>query len=515
MNFRAAQGNRIDWFDTRIDSGFSNFLFIDRLYRSHSVLRRILSLARLLGYKSLLVEEIIESKCALLAEENAALRLRSPDYQKSTVHRLSFWRCLPDQVSCSEDFIGYAIFKSDHFVGRLLPEDHIYESVLPRVRLNSQNNFIHCRRNYAVQTVAGKYSVSGVLYAQQNDRTFVCAHVALRSALACLLPEGDISYARMNGFADVDHQTKAVGKGTGGLGPDALEKILQGVGIHYEKIIHEPNHGLSLPTEFQRDLYGFIELGCPALVGFELEDPNPGPNGSPRHIVPVIGHTFNEDAWVPEAQRSYFGNQLHYFSSESWLSTYVLHDDNFGPYYCLPRHFLKKENFRIILGMQRQLTAFSASVAEAVGFDFLQALAQNNPLVGQDWFDRFSIFARQGLLVLRTLLVERTSYLDHLLTVQSCEGIRIEPALIAQLENHLPEYFWMIEASAQELFTASRRKFGELLLSSTTPLPRPLDLTLMLAARLPGMVLIAESAGLSTEFTQLQGPTPIFSATSS
>ena len=52
-----------------------------------------------------------------------------------------------------------------------------------------------------------------------------------------------------------------------------------------------PKAGLDLPSEFQRDLSGFIETGCPALVGFELEDPNPGPDGSPRHIVPVIGQT--------------------------------------------------------------------------------------------------------------------------------------------------------------------------------------------------------------------------------
>lgn len=511
MDFRAATGRRIDWIDTRIEGGFSNFLFIDRQYRSHPVLRRIFSLARQMGFQSLLIEEILENNCQLLAEESASLSLRRSDFSGSITHRLSFWRCLPDHPTSPTDFIGYAIFKSDSFAGLPRPTDHIFEAVMPSGRSEAQNNFIHCSRTYTVQTAVSAQTVTGVLYAQQNDLTFVCAHVAMRTALSVLLPDADISYARMNGLAGVDHQSRLVGNGAG-LSPDDLERILKGLSVPYEKIVHEPNQGLNLPTEFQRDLYGFIESGCPALVGFELDDPNPGPDGSPRHIVPIIGHTFNDDAWVPDAQRSYFGNQLRYFSSESWLSSYVLHDDNFGPYYCLPRHFLKKDNFRIILGLQRQATAFSASDAEAVGFDFLHAIARTTPSIGQDWYDRFTVFARQGLLVLRAMLVERAAYIRHLREIRSWEGVPLEEDIISRMQNHLPERFWMIEASAQELYTASRRKFGELLLSCTLPLPRPLNLSVMLAARLPGVLLSLQQGGLATHPVQLQGHTPIFTS---
>jgi len=334
----------------------------------------------------------------------------------------------------------------------------------------------------------------------------------LRMALSCLLPDADITYARINGLAGVDHRTRTVGGGSG-LSPDDLQTILKGLGIAHEKIVHEPKAGLDLPTEFQRDLYGFIESGGPALIGFELEDPNPGPDGSRRHIVPIIGHTFNNDAWVPEAQRAYFGNQLRYFSSESWLSSYVLHDDNFGPYYCLPRHFLKKDNFRIILGLQRQATAFSANEAETVGFDFLYSIARFIPTVGQDWYDRFSVFCRQGLIVLRSQLVERSAYIRHLRELSGWNGDLLEDAIISQLENHLPERFWMIEASAHELFTASRRKFGELLLTSTVALPKPLNITPLLAARLPGILLLTQASGNLTRLpTKLQGHTSIYRA---
>ena len=42
---------------------------------------------------------------------------------------------------------------------------------------------------------------------------------------------------------------------------------------------------------------------------------------------------------------------------------------------------------------------------------------------------------------------------------------------------------WMVEASAPELFSASRRKFGEVLVSAMAPMPTPLNASLLLAAR--------------------------------
>ncbi|MEW6305023.1 MAG: hypothetical protein AB1705_16225 [Verrucomicrobiota bacterium] len=335
--------------------------------------------------------------------------------------------------------------------------------------------------------------------------------MTLRTALACLLPDADISYSRLNALVGVDHQSRKIGEGRG-LGPGDIEKVLSSLGVHYDKIIHEPRLQLQLPTDFQRDLYGFIESGCPALLGFELDEPNPGPDGGSRHIIPVLGHTFNEDTWVPDAMRDYFGDQLSYFSSESWLSTYVIHDDNFGPYYCLPRHFLKKDNFRVIFGLKPQPTSFSAVEAEAVGFDFLKAVAARIPALRQDWYDRFAVFQRCGLLVLRTTLVRHADYVAHLRALRSWEGVPLEESHVAGLDKSLPGYFWMIEASAPELFSASRRKFGEILLSATAPLPKRLDLSLFLAARLPGLLLLNNGRVVVAQ-SQLQGHTALFSLT--
>src|SRR5262249_36482969 len=150
------------------------------------------------------------------------------------------------------------------------------------------------------------------------------AHVALRSALSTVLPTKDVGYFEINQVCGIDHRTRSVGDG-GGLEPGEMEAVLKHFGVAYDKVVHEPNQNLLLPTDFQRHLYGVIESGYPSLVGFELDNNSAGGG---RHVIPVLGHTFNEDTWLPDAQRAYFGGNLAYYSSENWLSTFLVHDDN-------------------------------------------------------------------------------------------------------------------------------------------------------------------------------------------
>lgn len=512
MNFRQAIGKQFQRLDTGIESNFSNFVFVDQQYGSHPVLRRIFSLARKHQYHSLLVEEIAEADCALLAAENKVLAIRRPDFQRSEVHRISFFRSPINKAPAQPDFIGYVVFKRDFFAGQPQPRVHVFESVMPPFRQAEHNNFIHCQRQYEVNTSLGKFSVTGVLYAQQNDLTVVCAHVGLRTVLACLLPDGDITYERMNALAGIDHKNRQVGGGAGGLEPADMESILNSLNLSFDKIVHEPSQQLLLPTEYQRDLYGSIESGFPALVGFELDNPAAVANGGPRHAIPVLGHTFNEDAWIPQAQRAYFGGAQSYFPSENWLSTFVVHDDNFGPYFCLPRHFLKKDNFRLMYGLKSCPTTFNVVQAEAIGFAFCNAIVNARPRAGNDWYDRFAVFTRSGWLVLRTILIKKEHYLKHLQEIRTWNGALLEADMLQKFHDYLPPVFWMVEASAPELFNSSRRKFGEVLLPCDKPLPKPLNDSMLLATRLPGLIYFRPGQlQLEVRPTQLSGHTPLFS----
>lgn len=240
-----------------------------------------------------------------------------------------------------------------------------------------------------------------------------------------------------------------------------------------------------------------------------MEDPSAPAGEAGRHIIPVIGHTFNEDAWVPEADRNDFAKGLSYYPSESWLSTFVAHDDNFGPYFCLPRNFLRKDNFRLSLGLKRVDSPFGAVEAETLAFGYAQILAQVFDKSGHDWLDRFSVFTRLGSLVIRVQTISRQEYMSHLDALTDWQGIVMEDGLRKELAKTLPDLFWLGELSAPELFTATRHKFGEFLISADKP--HATDLSLLIAARLPGYLLMRYDGKIEVKPTRLEGHTPLFS----
>lgn len=98
VGFRSAKGRNLEWLPTGIQTGFSNFRFIDEGFHSSPVLRRLFSRARKLGYESLVIEEIDEPACELFREESAALAIRESRFQKSSVFRLLFLKCPPNSV---------------------------------------------------------------------------------------------------------------------------------------------------------------------------------------------------------------------------------------------------------------------------------------------------------------------------------------------------------------------------------------------------------------------------------
>ena len=144
MNFREVTGTRLDWINTGIEHHFSNFLYVDRHGGSSNVLRRIFSLARKLGYHSLLIESIAETDCPLLAEENAALKLRSPDFQKSEVRRLSFFRCPNGGTPVPEDFLGWLVVKEQ--IAFLVDQEDRQGQIIRQLARQDDLNFLLVHR---------------------------------------------------------------------------------------------------------------------------------------------------------------------------------------------------------------------------------------------------------------------------------------------------------------------------------------------------------------------------------
>ena len=320
-----------------------------------------------------------------------------------------------------------------------------------------------------------------------------------------------MSYQLINQLAGVDHTDPAtrVGEGGNGLNPNQVEAVLRGCGFTPELVVHEPGKQELPPhVEFQRLLYGYLESNQAVLLGFELA-PNPHTGDVGRHIIPMFGHTFNEDLWVPEAERNYFAHNRGYFPSESWLSTYVAHDDNFGPYVCLPRHYLHRDTFRLLVGVHAAGVTLPPDEAEVVAFDFASQVANGVPFSGVVWLDRFASFCRSDLLVLRTFALNRSDYVAHLRQLRDREGFDLESTIVDRFAAHLPDPIWVVELSAPELFPASRRKFGEILVTASPASPGALPE--IVGARLPGAVFLVKAGNFHPERTRLAGHTALYS----
>ena len=348
--------------------------------------------------------------------------------------------------------------------------------------------------------MAGKsFKVNGYLYAQQNALTNVCAHVALRTAAARFHPNGDMSYREMNQLLGIDHVNVKMGEGNG-LTYQQMQQVLEAAGAKcFPADYSNPSAN---PPPFQKYIYGSIESGYPAIVIFGTTDPD----GS-LHAVPVFGHTLNQDTWVPSADFSYFkiGEGTKYIPSESWLSMFIAHDDNWGSNYCIPRHYLRpKQSAPLGQPMPAPEEAVSQCVAhvistmpkevklnpvraEIIGADYLFTILPQLPPNNNPWAQRLALYAKAHLLVLRPYLLDPAEYTAHLEKVKDWQGRPVRETLIRDLRTNLTkERLWMIELSVPELFSANLRKVGEVLVRAEIMPAVDRDLGSFVLARLPG-----------------------------
>lgn len=493
-----------------INRPFSFFDFVERNFSGLASLRRTLSQVRLLGGKTMVMEEI--DKANDLDEEDNDIRKRYPNFNKSTTFRLSFFtkgfstkRGL--STAGNGEFIGYAIVKSDDLPSQG-KRPRIYESVIkPSQR---PNNYVHGAQNWSCCVMGNKFEVSGYLYAQQNDNTNVCAHVAIRTVVARYHKNGDMSYREMNNLVGIDHVKRKVGGADGGgLNTREMVKILEAAGARCFMGDYLTINGA--PAPFQKYLYGSIESGFPAIVCFKTTEDD-------FHAIPIFGHTFNEDTWVPNAEFSYFrvGSGTRYIPSESWLSMFIAHDDNWGSNFCIPRRYLQPKRICKEPGKAPELcrmeqggVAYVISTvpkeikmspirAEVIGADYLFTILPQMPSVQEIWGERLKYYTERDMLILRPIIASGNSYANHLKEARDWNGNPINPGMIKVLKNHFANrLYWLIELSLPELFSSNRRKVGEVLIRADIEPGVERDFESFVMARLPGHFAIYDGGGSS------------------
>ena len=443
--------------------------------------------------------------------------------------RISFWRDdsvlkhraderlraldgLPDSA-----FIGYMILVK---AGRVFDADRggglaefkslrwiVYESILDGGE--SLRGVIPRRCEYDVRIGNRIRRVSGHLYCQQNGRTVVCAHVAIRTLLAALLPEKDVSYREISNAAGYDLQT------CGSMHTSQIVQAFENFGFSVHQWAQPPNLKESIPI--YRSLYLGIESGGGGLLGFEVqgitsgqrpfregvknEGEDDGRSGESRHIIPLFGHTFNKHIWVNESVGCYSlpgSVGARSFVSDNWISTFIGHDDNVGPNIYIPRFYAERCALSAIAVVPRQGALKSAgnsicyiqgSRVEQLAVDWLLSAVRGllNEWRGEfanpkkdfnEWLERLRLAieatASEGHVaiqtfahvVLRSLLVPKDQYLAQLEVDRVTNQPQESAQSLQRVSDALPDYIWLVEFSLPHLYPVNERKLGEIVFSA-------------------------------------------------
>ncbi len=512
----------------------SNIQFNHTHYDQCRPLARIFSQCRSLGFQTLIIEKI--GSVGISKDDDEELNKNITDFSSPELHRLSFFR---DPVSehneivniSTNSFLGYAILKRFK-INNKFTKWKVFESILRGS--GHSNNYIHAAKLFEVAINRSKFKVRGFLYSQQNGVTNSCAHVAIRSVLSALLPDHEISYKTINDYlADKGIPHQIIDGKSNGLNMEQIRSVIESFGFSSYEGLYNYAHGKgpSLPANaerflygkgpnfpFQRILYGSIESGLPALLAYSFQEDNGETDG---HVIPVFGHTFNQDMWGPNADMSYFKieKDRRYVPSESWVSSYVGHDDNFGSNFCIPRRYPSEEDVQRIhvLGILPSDCKCNPIQAEAVAIEYLYRIAPHIVVKNKEhslWSQKLKE-TDKSWIVLRPILLDATQYIQHLKDIQGWKSECIEKRIITILENRMKGKFWMVEVSYPELFPANRRKLGEILLRADVPPALPPNYQSFFLARLPerlyGYVLKSEKMEITSYLSGIDDHVPVFS----
>ncbi|HEY5074313.1 MAG TPA: hypothetical protein VII34_06405 [Pyrinomonadaceae bacterium] len=479
----------------------SNFDLIETRFPNLVTLRRLLSLVRHHQGRTIVLERLSPSRD--LIEEDEDVRALRSDFRRSQTIRLSFFtrslhRAADLSLLTDDDLIGYALVKEDVF--RSIRTRRVYESVFRSP--SRPNNFIKREPIWTIRVGDKRFRVKGHVYAQQNGISNCCGHVAVRTAVATLGLK-NISYRQMNRLLKLSRLQRIPGEG---LELSEMVTLLEAAGARCFEADYRAKSPVPAPP-FQKYVYGSIESGYPAIISFQTTT-----DVDSYHAIPIFGHTSNADTWVPSAERSYFevGAGTRYIPSESWVSMYIGHDDNWGSHYCIPRHYFQTqhpgesgtdgvaradsvESVAHVISTVPKRVRVSPIRAEVLAADYLFALRRRMARLQKNvWAKRLNQHIKDKLVVLRPILVSTSEYCAHLRRVSDWKHNQINPEIISSLEALPIKSMWMVEVSIPELFPANLRKLGEILVRADKKIGRERLMAFFLA-RLPGYFALLRS----------------------
>lgn len=481
------------------DGGFSSFDYLrTRLCPYSPSIHRCFSIARSMNCKTL-VEERIKA-IGLLAIENEDISAIG-GWTGEEIFRLSFWSSTfvrGDEVAgqSAANLIGYAIIKNDGKTGQVDAKWYVFEAVF--IKYGHENNCVPWTSRYAVTVADTTFDICGVLYCQQNGCNKACAQVALRSLLSRVLHERDVAYRVINEIAGITPG----GTPGDGLTLSQIIRVLDSFKLAYSGMVYKREIPLEerIKRPYQDYLYDGVESGIGSLLVFNLG--NRYHRDERAHVVPIFGHTFNKDTWVTDADVGYFkiDSKVEYLNSSNWTSSFICHDDNFGPNFCMPRYYVEPEQVLAAINVKQVGFFLDVKVAESVA---LHVLGNILPLMNKSirW-KRVVLRCNKESgkwevtrnLVLRSVFMSAQEYINYVKGYRDWRGNVENTSIVSFLSTlDVPNYVLVVEYSLLQLFPANKRKLGEVVFDASCQKNNFSNVeSAMLIARMPGNYAISQ-----------------------
>jgi hypothetical protein len=462
---------------------FSNFQFLEESSVESYPIRRLLSQARSRNCETLVIEPLDATGAVL--DENVEIAGYFPDHQMSELRRVSFWKSAFSTAAALEaqnpdGCLGYSILKRDVVPSLGRDRWHVFESLIDA--RNREHNYHPCAKGFGFRVGERNLNIHGVVFCQQNSLNKACAQVGLRSMCSTYLGDLGLSYSRINQIAFEGIASPTPWKG---LTLPQIEKVFDALDIPHFSLDYASNpDDVRQLLPYQKLLYSGLESGAGAMLVFSMSGSGAG---SVMHIIPFFGHTFNEDSWPPVAEGAYFkiGEAIRYIPSEQWMSSFVVHDDNFGSNLCIPKAYVQAGNAQYAVVLLPRDYQYGGIYAEVAAADYFYTLLPKLEAGSNPWRRRLLKHVDDQTLVLRTVPISKGEYLQHVQTIDDWDFKKEDEGTIQALASMMHERMWMVELSIPDLFPANKRKIGEILLSAEKPFTTSNDFSLFLLARFP------------------------------
>jgi|GEM_PF-1561547 hypothetical protein len=306
-------------------------------------------------------------------------------------------------------------------------------------------------------------------FVQQDGAAGVCAHACLRImslSLSC-------SYSGCDAMTVEEIQKKAAlmpllegsHMPSSGLREAEIAAVVEEMKATPHLYWFEKGQEERMHLTFEQVVYPYIESQIPVMVCIDTEKDE-------RHVVVVVGHTFDRDSWWQQAEIGYYptlAGGTTWIPSYMWSPEFIVHDDNFGPYLSVSRTLLRLTTSSIIIPIPQSCHVFLTGYqAESLAANYLTSTMFCKYILQETyiktlWRNLVEEIETGSNLVLRPLLVSREALITHLASSEISQQL-----VEIYKQAKLSPWVWLIEVSVPQLYS-QRKKIGEIIINASYP----------------------------------------------